>query len=96
MVKGAASPFDGNMVYWIKRKSKMYGGPTARAMTGQEMRCTHCDMSFFSEDKVELHHVDGNHNNWKPSNLVALHRECHQEQEVHKDRIKEGKRDGAA
>ena len=93
MVKGAASPFDGKMVYRTKRKSKMYDGPTAKAMTRQKMRCTHRNMSFSPEDIVELHHVDGNHNNWKPRNVVALHRECHQHQEVHKDRIKTGKRD---
>ncbi len=47
---------------------------------------------------VELHHRDGNHNNWERKNLVALHRECHQEQagrqgrhlRCHRKRIKDG------
>ena len=30
------------------------------------------------DEKVHLHHVDGNHNNWKTSNLLAAHESCHQ------------------
>ena len=26
---------------------------------------------------IHLHHVDGNHNNWKPKNLLAIHESCH-------------------
>ncbi len=26
---------------------------------------------------LELHHVDGNHNNWKKNNLLAVHESCH-------------------
>jgi 5-methylcytosine-specific restriction endonuclease McrA len=32
---------------------------------------------------AELHHIDGNHENWKSSNLEVLHRECHQHQTNH-------------
>ncbi|AFY96536.1 hypothetical protein Cha6605_5678 [Chamaesiphon minutus PCC 6605] len=32
---------------------------------------------------AELHHIDGNHTNWKSNNLEALHRECHQHQAIH-------------
>ena len=39
---------------------------------------------------VDLHHIDGNQNNWRRKNLVALHRECHQAQAVHRKRIKDG------
>ncbi len=39
---------------------------------------------------VELHHKDGDHNNWKQGNLVALHRTCHQAQAVHRQRVQEG------
>ncbi len=91
MVKGAASPFDGNLTYWVSRKSKMYkDSPTGQAITRQKGRCSHCNLPFLPDDTVELHHVDGDHTNWKPRNCVALHRECHQHQEVHKTRIKEG------
>ncbi len=28
-------------------------------------------------EKVHLHHVDGNHENWKKNNLLAVHESCH-------------------
>ena len=71
-----------------KRDAK--GGCYAK-LRNQKMRCTHCNQSFMHDDTVELHHADGNHFNWNPRNLKAMHRECHQHQEVHKDRIKDGK-----
>ncbi len=91
MVKGNASPFDGNISYWVSRNSKLYSGPTAEAIKRQKGKCQHCNRKFMEIDgTVELHHIDGNHNNWKRKNLVALHRECHQAQTVHRKRIKDG------
>ncbi len=91
MVKGDASPFNGNISYWVDRNSKLYSGPTANALRRQKNICPHCNRKFMEIDgAVELHHIDGNHNNWKPKNLVALHRECHQAQTVHRKRIKDG------
>ncbi len=82
-VKKNHSPYDGNLVYWGKRNSKLYNNHTARALQKQNHRCGHCGLSFLGDEVVELHHKDGNHNNWKSSNLVALHRHCHQHQEIH-------------
>ena len=97
MVKGAASPYDGNLIYWVNRESKKYEGSyTGNTMKRQKMKCTHCNKLFWPGDIVELHHINRDHNNWKPKNCVALHRECHQHQEVHKERIKDGKRGRAA
>ena len=91
MVKGNSSPFDGKITYWAGRNSKLYDGPTAGAIKRQKGRCTHCNRLFMEIDgAVELHHIDGNHNNWDRKNLVALHRECHQKQAVHRKRIKDG------
>ena len=28
-------------------------------------------------EKVNLHHIDGNHHNWKTNNLVMVHESCH-------------------
>jgi len=81
MVKGAASPFDGNTAYWVRRNSKLYTGPTADAIKRQKGKCAHCNLPFLEQmGPVELHHKDGNHNNWDNKNLVALHRPCHQMQ----------------
>jgi RNA-directed DNA polymerase len=32
---------------------------------------------MLSDEKVHLHHVDGNHENWKKNNLLAVHSSCH-------------------
>ncbi len=91
MVKENASPYDGNILYWIGRNSKLYSGPTADAIKRQKGICPHCNRMFMEIDgAVELHHIDGNHNNWFRLNLVALHRECHQAQTVHRKCIKDG------
>lgn len=91
MVKGSASPFDGNVPYWVGRNSKLYDGPIAEAIKRQKGKCPHCNRLFTEIDSsVEMHHIDGNHHNCKPNNTVALHRDCHQEQTVHRKRIVEG------
>jgi len=96
MVKGAASPFDGNLTYWVGRNSKLYTGPAADAIRRQKGKCLHCNLPFLEiHGPVELHHSDGDHNNWKPKNLVALHRTCHQAQAVHRKCIKDGVRSRA-
>lgn len=77
MVAGDRSPFDGDILYWSKRQSKLYDGTTAKALKKQDHSCEACGFGFLPGDKIELHHKDGNHNNWKPGNLEALHSYCH-------------------
>ncbi len=82
-VKGNVSPFNGDLVYWTKRENENYDNHTAKALKRQSSKCKACNLTFLPGDKVELHHIDGNHNNWKRSNLEALHRECHQHKAIH-------------
>jgi group II intron reverse transcriptase/maturase len=82
-VIGDKSPYDGDLVYWSKRENANYDGITARLLKKQNHKCTQCNLSFISGDIAELHHVDGNHDNWQPLNLEVLHRECHQHQTIH-------------
>jgi group II intron reverse transcriptase/maturase len=83
IVKGDKSPYDGDFVYWSKRENSNYDGVTARLLKKQNHKCADCNLSFISGDIAELHHIDGNHNNWKLINLEVLHRECHQHQTIH-------------
>ena len=83
------SPFEGDLVYWAKRKNKLYNGLTADALRKQGFKCGHCGLQFIGDDQIELHHKDGNHHNWKKSNLVALHRGCHQYQEIHSGKTRQ-------
>ena len=76
-VKGAKSPYDGDMVYWSRRNSNKYDGLLARVMKRQDHICGECGLNFFDEERVHLHHIDSNHNNWKCNNLVVVHESCH-------------------
>lgn len=78
MVSGKRTPFDGDVVYWSKRNSKHYDNHTAKALRKQDHTCGYCGHHFIGNETVELHHIDGNHNNWRPKNLVVIHRSCHQ------------------
>ncbi|HEY9770517.1 MAG TPA: reverse transcriptase domain-containing protein [Coleofasciculaceae cyanobacterium] len=76
-VKGNKSPYDGDLAYWSKRNSVLYDGYTANALRRQNHSCEHCKLKLTSEQRVHLHHVDGNHSNWNYSNLRAIHESCH-------------------
>lgn len=82
-VIGDKTPFDNDLTYWAKRNNKNYSGIRASLLKNQKHKCTDCGLTFLSGDKVELHHIDGNHENWKKLNLVILHRSCHQHQSIH-------------
>ncbi len=76
-VKGNKSPFDGDLPYWSERNSKLYDGVTSRVLKRQNHSCARCGLKTTSEERVHLHHKDGNHHNWKDNNLEALHESCH-------------------
>jgi len=76
-VKGDKSPFDGDIIYWSERNSKLYDGATSQALKRQDHTCGYCGLKLLSDEKVHLHHVDGNHANWKRNNLLAIHESCH-------------------
>lgn len=77
MVSGDKSPYDGDTAYWSKRNSKLYNGTTAKILNKQHHSCGYCGLGFINSEKVHLHHVDGNHNNWRHNNLMAVHESCH-------------------
>jgi group II intron reverse transcriptase/maturase len=76
-VQGEKSPLDGDITYWSERNSKLYSGETSKALKRQNHKCGHCGMKMLPGEKVHLHHVDGNHQNWKTKNLLAVHESCH-------------------
>jgi len=87
LVQSTRSPYDGNIVYWKERNSKQYNGKTVNALKKQDFRCGRCGLKLNGDERVHLHHIDGNHGNWKTKNLTALHESCH-------DYIHMGKRKG--
>ncbi|NEO90337.1 MAG: RNA-dependent DNA polymerase [Moorea sp. SIO3G5] len=78
-VKGTKSPYDGDLVYWSNRNSRLYSDATSEALKKQNHSCGHCGLKFLEDESVHLHHVDGNHDNWKSKNLLAVHQSCHQQ-----------------
>ncbi|MEO1430313.1 MAG: reverse transcriptase domain-containing protein [Cyanobacteria bacterium J06632_19] len=77
-VKGEKSPFDGDIVYWSQRESKLYDGTSAKLLKKQNHTCARCGMKFLPGEDIHLHHIDGNHDNWKSKNLEIIHQSCHQ------------------
>jgi 5-methylcytosine-specific restriction endonuclease McrA len=77
MVAGEKSPFDGNITYWSERNSKLYDGTTAKTLRKQHHSCGYCGLKFIGDERVHLHHLDGNHQNWKNNNLIVVHESCH-------------------
>lgn len=80
-VKGEASPYDGNLIYWSSRMGK-HPEATKRVATllkKQKGKCTHCGLYFREEDVLEIDHITpktlGGKNEYK--NLQILHKHCH-------------------
>jgi RNA-directed DNA polymerase len=76
-VTGERSPFDGDALYWSKRNSKRYDGLTAKMLQKQKHSCGKCNLKFLGEQRVQLHHIDGNHNNRLHKNMMVVHTSCH-------------------
>ena len=77
-VKGEKSPYDGDIIYWSQRESRLYDGTSAKLLKKQNHTCASCGMKFLPGEDIHLHHIDGNHDNSKPKNLEMVHQSCHQ------------------
>jgi RNA-directed DNA polymerase len=83
LVRGAASPYDGNLLYWARRLQQQHpltrGSILGRLLARQQGKCGYCGLYFLDDAHIEIDH-------WIPrslggddrlSNLMALHRHCH-------------------
>jgi RNA-directed DNA polymerase len=84
-VRGTASPYDGNLVYWAQRlrNHPLTSSRVALLLKRQEGRCARCGLLFTDRDRdcIEVDHViprsrGGAHD---PTNMQALHGHCHDE-----------------
>ncbi|MEH2238101.1 HNH endonuclease [Nostoc sp.] len=80
-VRGEASPFDGNLIYWSSRMG-IHPEATIRMSTllkKQKGKCNHCGLYFREEDVLEIDHIIpkilGGKDEYK--NLQIFHRHCH-------------------
>lgn len=80
-VRGDASPFDGNLIYWaLRRRDHPQTGTTlGRLLRRQGGRCAGCGLLFRPEDVVEIDHVTPTAQAGQDTgtNKQALHRHCH-------------------
>ena len=80
-VKGTASPYDGNLIYWSRRLSYhyMFSGTLGKLLQKQEGKCRWCGLLFQDGDSVEIDHITPKSEGGgeELSNKCALHRHCH-------------------
>ena len=80
-VKGNASPFNGDLVYWSKRMGRHPEMPRDKAilLKKQKGKCSHCRLHFQCGDLMEVDHITpkslGGDNSIQ--NKQLLHRHCH-------------------
>jgi RNA-directed DNA polymerase len=78
-VQGDKSPYDGDWVYWSTRLGRDPSKPrrVTRLLKRQRGCCALCGLRFTTQDVLEVHHHDGNHNNNAFDNLRLMHGHCH-------------------
>lgn len=80
-VRGTASPYDGNLLYWSQRLQThpLMHTRKAKLLQKQKGKCRWCELHFRDEDIMEIDHIDHNHGNNALSNLMLIHLHCHDE-----------------
>ncbi|WRH65017.1 MAG: group II intron reverse transcriptase/maturase [Planktothrix sp. GU0601_MAG3] len=80
-VKGEASPFNGDWIYWSKRREEYPGTPSrvSKLIKRQKGICPHCGLYFSSTDIMEVDHIKPKSLGGKDTydNLQLLHKHCH-------------------
>jgi RNA-directed DNA polymerase len=82
-VQGRRSPYDGDELYWGRRRAHHPGVPrrVARLLKGQDGRCAYCGYSFKAGDVLEVDHRIPRKQGGRDdsTNWQLLHRYCHVE-----------------
>jgi RNA-directed DNA polymerase len=82
-VRGEASPYDGNLLYWAKRLKQhpLVNSEKAKLLQRQQGQCPQCGLCFKEGDVLETDHdiptVLGGKDDL--SNKLVYHRHCHDE-----------------
>lgn len=80
-VKGEASPFEADQIYWAKRltKNPTFSTRVTILLKKQGGKCKWCNQNFVYDDVLEVDHIlprsQGGKDEYK--NLQLLHRHCH-------------------
>jgi RNA-directed DNA polymerase len=80
-VKGKASPYDGNLLYWAKRLKThpLTKSTLGRLLQKQQGKCQWCGLLFRDQDLIEIDHIvpKSEGGGEEVSNKWAIHRHCH-------------------
>ena len=80
-VRGTASPYDGDLLYWSTRLKRhpMLSGTMGKLLQKQQGKCRWCGLLFQDEDQIEIDHLTPKSEGGgeELSNKLALHRHCH-------------------
>ena len=84
-VKGEANPFDPVWEGYFQHRDRalaLRASSAFRAMLLKQQTglCPVCRQVIQVEEKLDLHHRDGNHQNNQLGNLVLLHPNCHRQE----------------
>jgi RNA-directed DNA polymerase len=86
-VKGAASPYDSDLLYWSQRLKDhpLLKGTLAKLLHKQQGKCRWCGLLFRPEDRIEIDHLlpKSLGGGEELSNKFALHRHCHDARHAH-------------
>jgi RNA-directed DNA polymerase len=84
-VRGVASPFDGNLVYWVQRlrTHPLVQRRIAILLQRQQGRCPACALLFRDTDRLEIDHIvpRSQGGTTDATNLQVLHRHCHDQKQ---------------
>ena len=80
-VKGHKTPYDGDTIYWAKRKGTHpeLKPSTAKLLKKQNGKCNWCNLNFLDGDSIDTDHItpkQAGGNNSK-DNFQLLHKHCH-------------------
>jgi RNA-directed DNA polymerase len=82
-VRGNASPYDGNLVYWSQRLKKhpLMGSTRAKLLQMQKGMCPRCGLYFRDDSVLEIDHIIPTALGGKDTlaNKWVYHRHCHDE-----------------
>ena len=80
-VRGTASPYDANLLYWSQRLKMhpMMHETKAKLLQKQAGKCRWCELQFHDGDLIEIDHITPKSEGGgeELSNKFALHRHCH-------------------
>src|SRR5260370_39315482 len=80
-VRGTASPYDGNFLYWSTRLNKhaLLTGTLSKLLQKQQGECRWCELLFTDKHHIEIDHIvpKSAGGGDELSNKCALHRHCH-------------------